>query len=618
MRILTSAMGNAVSSLSVSWRCSRSTTETNVYVPKAPRHVAAPSSSKNDTCTNIDAACFTPGHALSVLEEHIQAGARYPQLRPVVRNWLTEVQEPSVFVAECAGLLFDRLTGKHSSYQIDGRHEDLLVCLYVMLECLSRLPRVCPGFKRKRFDETVTRGAVTDGLGRKLAGKIAQSLITSEHDVPGRAVVRLIETYGLEMEDLSFYNADEALEAIERYVEVLMERGAHGPAMSLVFHFSLDNFATEETLQSLINAHEYTLAQEFSRLRPALRRTTIELCIAQGEREHAGLRQAYKTTVEFELEDEYPKTRLAYYMSTIRRMIVKGQYEAALKRAGSEEELQEWVIRSLTEIGELGYAAEYAARCGLEYVCDQEELERALMERKETYLQLPDDLLECVAFCDDEKSLMQAYERFISGENIVGIDTEWSTVLDEEISHVETNDVATLQIGTKAGVCILDVPKLVEVCPEILEATIGKIFKDKDVTILGFAVHEDLRKLAKTHSLFQQVTSTCDLQQVWKLAVANARKSGQDNSAPWSTEIELNRAQPVGLSTVVAAVLGKPLDKAMRMSDWAKRPLSQSQIIYAALDAWTLVEVHRVLLTSHNDLYTRLVGKAGKVYNFKK
>jgi hypothetical protein len=39
--------------------------------------------------------------------------------------------------------------------------------------------------------------------------------------------------------------------------------------------------------------------------------------------------------------------------------------------------------------------------------------------------------------------------------------------------------------------------------------------------------------------------------------------------------------------------------------------------VYAALDAWTLVEAHRSLLASHADRYTALVDQVNKSYEFK-
>ena len=50
------------------------------------------------------------------------------------------------------------------------------------------------------------------------------------------------------------------------------------------------------------------------------------------------------------------------------------------------------------------------------------------------------------------------------------------------------------------------------------------------------------------------------------------------------------------LKKVCARAIGKRLDKEQQCSDWARRPLSRDQFLYAALDAHVLLEMHAALL----------------------
>jgi hypothetical protein len=161
----------------------------------------------------------------------------------------------------------------------------------------------------------------------------------------------------------------------------------------------------------------------------------------------------------------------------------------------------------------------------------------------------------------------------------------------------------------------------------------------------GFGVAEDLRRLAKLHppafgiekngGPSGGVGPVVDLQHVWAAGTRIAREeasnggqakrgrraraaaagaTGGDRSpprrlaGPWSLKEHYQRKHLVGLSHLTAAVLGKPLDKATRMSDWSKRPLTPRQVTYAALDAWVLVEVMRTLRLNHAEELERIAG----------
>ena len=60
---------------------------------------------------------------------------------------------------------------------------------------------------------------------------------------------------------------------------------------------------------------------------------------------------------------------------------------------------------------------------------------------------------------------------------------------------------------------------------------------------------------------------------------------------------ETKKSNCIGLSGMVERLLGKPLDKAMQLSDWDRRPLTDKQIKYAAQDAHILLALHDKLLS---------------------
>lgn len=62
-------------------------------------------------------------------------------------------------------------------------------------------------------------------------------------------------------------------------------------------------------------------------------------------------------------------------------------------------------------------------------------------------------------------------------------------------------------------------------------------------------------------------------------------------ASAWLAAHPSHQAKSISLSAMAESTMGKPLNKAMQTSNWAARPLSPQQLLYAALDAHVCLQV---------------------------
>ncbi|NXG49733.1 MUT7 Exonuclease, partial [Psilopogon haemacephalus] len=231
--------------------------------------------------------------------------------------------------------------------------------------------------------------------------------------------------------------------------------------------------------------------------------------------------------------------------------------------------------------------------------------------RKQDYYQLPIPRAN-IHFLQTWAETLQCWEKVLQPGQLVGIDMEWRP----SFGMMGRPRVALLQIALKDEVFLLDLPRLLEQAEtqgeeEKLPHFLQMLYSDATITKLGYGMSGDLSSLAATCPALKdtekQARGVVDLLIVDKrVAALPAEHSSQERG--W-------RQAEKGLSLLVQRVLGKPLDKAQQMSNWERRPLREQQILYAASDAYCLLEVYEKLCQDpesfglSSDLTKSLVGK---------
>ncbi|KAK5640063.1 hypothetical protein RI129_010874, partial [Pyrocoelia pectoralis] len=167
--------------------------------------------------------------------------------------------------------------------------------------------------------------------------------------------------------------------------------------------------------------------------------------------------------------------------------------------------------------------------------------------------------------------------------NIVGVDCEWKPSFG-----VNTSELSLLQIATRQAVFLLDVIKIGNTLPYLWKKLNEVLFSNCDILKLGFNFAADICmiKRALPHLGFIQELGFLDLLSLWR----HLEKSNKI-TFPYSG----SASGGLSLNVLVHLCCGKPLDKSDQFSNWENRPLRNSQLLYAALDAYCLIEVYDTL-----------------------
>ncbi|XP_049688241.1 exonuclease mut-7 homolog isoform X2 [Accipiter gentilis] len=312
---------------------------------------------------------------------------------------------------------------------------------------------------------------------------------------------------------------------------------------------------------------------------------------------------------------------------------------------GENRWLQGHLIQLLISYCDLKTAARWAQHCNLPKemlpygVADelqklqiQERVEEATKadnyeeSKKKDHYQLPIPRAN-IHFLQTWEETLQCWEKVLQPGQVVGIDMEWRP----SFGMVGKPRVSLLQIALNDEVFLLDLPRLLEHAEteggkEKLPHFIQMLYSDAAITKLGYGMSGDLSSLAATWPALKdtdkQAQGVVDLLTVDKQLQKSSidwKKGAQkvDVLCPEQSNEDRGFRQPEkGLSLLVQHVLGKPLDKTEQLSNWEKRPLREEQILYAASDAYCLLEIYEKLCKDpasfglSSDLTASLVGKS--------
>lgn len=196
---------------------------------------------------------------------------------------------------------------------------------------------------------------------------------------------------------------------------------------------------------------------------------------------------------------------------------------------------------------------------------------------------LPRDAIKLI---DNPRSFLEFLDSGLKGVRVVGIDSEWKPTFG-----IKKAQLALIQIATETNVYILDVITIGDQLEDLWSKFETTLFTNKHILKLGFGIANDMSMIQdfvpSVSNIKMSGQGYLDILHLWRKLV-----EGYNFQFPYKGD---ENVKSESLNKLVELCLGAKLDKSDQFSNWEQRPLRESQTIYAALDAYCLLEIYAVL-----------------------
>ncbi|XP_028106430.1 exonuclease mut-7 homolog isoform X4 [Camellia sinensis] len=444
-------------------------------------------------------------------------------------------------------------------------------CLYV----LPILEEYSEGFSHlvisalRRFLKV---GTTSEDLleAKSLAARLFLFIVGGSIIHDERVLIKMLEVFEISMINIensmcnAELNSSGSLELartfVDKYIFKLIESESYMTAVTLLEHFSIRQ-SGESFLMKIMQNKDYRAADKWATFmgKPML-------CVLVQEYSERKLpKHAYDIIKKNNLRKEFPEIYHKCKESSLKKLAEKGCWDVAEAKTNGDKQFLEYLVYLAMEAGYPEKVDELCDRYSLEGFINFKEPETSLTQNR--YLQLNELDLEDIIWVDEVNGLRSA-TCHIEECKVVGIDCEWKPNYEK---GSKPNKVSIMQIASEKMVFIIDLIKLFEDVPDILDNCLTRILHAPRILKLGYNFQCDVNQLAHSYGelmCFKHYEMLLDIQNVFK--------------------------EPRGgLSGLAMKILGAGLNKTRRNSNWEQRPLTRNQLEYAALDAAVLIHIFR-------------------------